>query len=67
MKTLDQHNEDFLKAWQYIQNQMHKAGVACPKCNNEMVFDNSNMILTSYPPKRSVFCPNCHHTDYIYA
>jgi hypothetical protein len=67
MKTLDEYNEEFFKTWQDIQNQMHKASVACPKCNNEMVFEYPDVVLTSYPPKKTVFCPHCHYKDYMYA
>ncbi len=67
MKTLDEYNKEFSANWHYAQIQKHKTGVACPKCNNEMIFDNPDVVLTSYPPKKTVFCLNCHHTDYMYA
>jgi predicted nucleic-acid-binding Zn-ribbon protein len=43
-----------------------KSGLACPKCGSELYYNNPNMVLTSYPPKRSVECKNCKHTDYVY-
>ena len=64
LKSLKDHNDG--KVFDAYGGGSFKSGLACPKCGSELYYNNPNMVLTSYPPKRSVECKNCKHTDYIY-
>ena len=64
LKSLKDHNDS--KLFDAYGGNSFKSGIACPKCGSEMYYNNPDMVLTSYPPKRSVECKNCKHTDYVY-
>jgi len=64
LKSLNEHNDG--KVFDAYGGGSFKSGLACPKCGSELYYNNPNMVLTSYPPKRSVECKNCKHTDYVY-
>ena len=64
LKSLKDHNDG--KVFDAYGGGSFKSGLACPKCGSELYYNNPNMVLTSYPPKRSVECNNCKHTDYVY-
>jgi DNA-directed RNA polymerase subunit M/transcription elongation factor TFIIS len=64
LKSLKDHNDS--KVFDAYGGDSFKSGIACPKCGSELYYNNPNMVLTSYPPKRSVECKNCKHTDYVY-
>jgi DNA-directed RNA polymerase subunit M/transcription elongation factor TFIIS len=64
LKSLKDHNDG--KVFDAYGGGSFKSGIACPKCGSELYYNNPNMVLTSYPPKRSVECKNCKHTDYVY-
>ncbi len=64
LKSLKDHNDG--KVFDAYGGGSFKSGLACPKCGSELYYNNPNMVLTSYPPKRSVECKNCKHTDYVY-
>jgi hypothetical protein len=64
LKSLKDHNDS--KLFDAYGGGSFKSGLACPKCGSELYYNNPNMVLTSYPPKRSVECKNCKHTDYVY-
>ena len=64
LKSLKDHNDS--KLFDAYGGNSVKSGIACPKCGSELYYNNPNMVLTSYPPKRSVECKNCKHTDYVY-
>lgn len=57
MKTLKAHNE---AVFNQPTNPTPRARVACDKCGTEMVY-NTNIVMTSDPPQRSVECPNCNY------
>jgi DNA-directed RNA polymerase subunit M/transcription elongation factor TFIIS len=64
LKSLNEHNDN---VWRNFNiSRFSYSGLACPKCGSELYYNNPNMVLTSYPPKRSVECKNCKHTDYVY-
>lgn len=54
MKTLSEHerekNPPKEKAW---------VGVACDHCGNELYNSTPDIVLTTFPPKINVRCPNC--------
>lgn len=63
LKTIEEHNQ--FKRDQYFQkNQPQKTGIECPQCHNELLYAD-NMILTSYPPQRRVFCDKCNYSNTI--
>ena len=64
LKSLKDHNDG--KVFDAYGGDSFKSGIACPKCGLGLYYNNPNMVLTSYPPKRSVECKNCKHTDYVY-
>ena len=65
LKSLNEHNDGRRLFDAYGGNSL-KSGIACPKCGSELYYNNPDMVLTSNPPKRSVVCKNCKHTDYVY-
>ena len=64
LKSLKDHNDS--KLFDAYGGNSFKSGIACPKCGSELYYNNPDMVLTSNPPKRSVECKNCKHTDYVY-
>ena len=64
LKSLKDHNDS--KLFDAYGGNSVKSGIACPKCGSELYYNNPDMVLTSNPPKRSVECKNCKHTDYVY-
>jgi len=65
LKSLKDHN-DGRRLFDAYGGNSFKSGIACPKCGSELYYNNPDMVLTSNPPKRSVECNNCKHTDYVY-
>ena len=64
LKSLNEHNDN---VWRNFNiSRFSYSGLACPKCGSELYYNNPDMVLTSNPPKRSVECKNCKHTDYVY-
>lgn len=64
LKSLKDHND--IKLFDAYGGNSFKSGIACPKCGSELYYKYPDMVLTSNPPKRSVECNNCKHTDYVY-
>jgi ribosomal protein S27E len=60
MKTLEEHNEHIYMI--HAQPKVCLAGVKCDDCGTEMILPESNVVLTSYPPKVRVECPKCGKT-----
>jgi DNA-directed RNA polymerase subunit M/transcription elongation factor TFIIS len=65
LKSLEEHNKQAYINFAAINNL--NSGFACPKCGEELYYTAglTSMLLT-YPPKRSVNCNKCNHTDYVY-
>jgi DNA repair exonuclease SbcCD ATPase subunit len=64
LKSLNEHNDN---VWRNFNiSRFSYSGIACPKCGSELYYNNPDMVFTSNPPKRSVVCKNCKHTDYVY-
>jgi uncharacterized protein with PIN domain len=61
MKTLKQHNEEIMR--RYVMESAGGAwmnnGIECPECGVELRDVESEVVLTSMPPKRRVSCPGC--------
>ena len=64
LKSLEEHNNKAYNTFAAVNNL--NSGFACPKCGEELYYSNPNFMLTTYPPKRSVQCNKCNHTDYVY-
>ena len=64
LKSLEEHNKQAYNTFAAVNNL--NSGFACPKCGEEMYYSNPNAMLATYPPKRSVNCNKCNHTDYVY-
>jgi uncharacterized protein YbaR (Trm112 family) len=63
LKSVEQHNTDMMN--HYTLLRYGSSGVACPKCEYEMVDSIPNMVLTSDPPQKHVHCPNCNYSTTI--
>jgi len=64
LKSLEEHNNKAYNTFAAVNNL--NSGFACPKCGEELYYSNPNFMLTTYPPKRSVQCNKCNHTDHAY-
>lgn len=59
--TLDEYNklrEELIK-----KSYVSFAQVVCPSCGDKMFYLNPDQILTSFPPKKEVYC-DCGYTGY---
>ena len=63
MKTLDEYNKEVYDRRK--EKEQFKAGVKCDKCETEMLLDNPYVVLTTWPAKQSVVCPDCGHRGLI--
>jgi len=63
MKTLDEYNKEFYNRRK--EKEQFRAGVKCDKCEAEMLLDNPYVMLTTWPAKQSVVCPDCGYRGYI--
>lgn len=62
MKSLDDYNAERGAMLDEVFRQLGArapAGVACPKCWTEMVYENANSLQLTNPPTRAVICPTC--------
>jgi DNA-directed RNA polymerase subunit M/transcription elongation factor TFIIS len=64
LKSLEEHNKQAYINFAAVNNL--NSNFACPKCGEELYYSNPNTMLATYPPKRSVNCNKCNHTDYVY-
>lgn len=64
MKTVSEWNDmQYQHTYARMQNQPQPAGVACDTCGNEMLQENNDMVLATWPPKVHVWCL-CGATSY---
>lgn len=61
LETIDGYENDVAVR----QNNKRLTGVECPNCKEELQFAN-DIVLTSYPPQRTVICFSCDYTKNIY-
>ena len=64
LKSLIEHNDS--KLMNAFGVNCPNSGFACPLCSSEMVYDDPNVLLLTYPPKQKVHCKKCDRTDYVY-
>ena len=57
--SLDEYN----KQREHIYLKRSGNGIECPSCGDEL-FDESNEILTSYPPKQRIKCKSCNWSGF---
>lgn len=65
LRNLDEHNKSALDT-NRLMTAGHPNGIACPKCGAEMWDTNPSVMLTSWPPRYSIHCPECGHTTIRY-
>lgn len=65
MLTPDEYNKNYLERHRKREERVIRAGVKCPRCGKEMLY-NSNTILLSDPPQRQIHCPNCEFFTTIF-
>ena len=65
LKTLDEHNAEY-RAYHtaMYDNRSQRNGIACPKCQSELLDTNPFMTLTSNPPQKNVHCDECGYVGY---
>ena len=63
MKTLEQHNRERQAAHDTITALLKPTGngIACPRCEGEIVDSSPGVTLMCNPPKKDVHCPACHY------
>lgn len=61
LKTITQHNEEMRKKFEKKRDLIFKTGVECPECKVELIYIDPYTVLTSFPPRKAVYCPNCRH------
>lgn len=65
LKSLKQHNLERIKMYNEIKYETPcKNGIACPNCGNELIDDNPNTQLLSYPPSKTIRCSECGFRGY---
>lgn len=63
LKTIQEHNEEVLNQ---IRSK-YLTGIACPKCGEEMQYQNPDILLLSSPPQANIICFECGYADIVYA
>lgn len=66
MKTLDEFNDEKNEERRKFEARQHLAKVLCPKCKEngkdvEMHYKNPMWINASFPPSKTVLCPECDY------
>lgn len=61
--NLNEYNESKSK-WHAKFNSTEPIpnGIACPKCNAEMMDSDPQTILTSNPPQKRIHCSKCDYS-----
>ena len=64
LKSLEQHDSDRLKSFNWNSSKPQKNGIACPECGEELYDSDPMVTLTSFPAKKNVHCENCNYSGY---
>lgn len=64
MQTLEDFNKQKLRKFKKLDSILRLNGIQCPNCNKELYDIKPNILLASYPPKKSIVCNNCGYTGY---
>jgi hypothetical protein len=62
MKTIEEY-----EAEKASMRTNHGTGIQCPACGDELIVSNSNIVLTSHPPRKAVHCQTCNYQNTITA
>lgn len=66
LKSLEEHEKKFWEKYKFAaDNAMKPCGIACPKCNTELLADYT-IQFTSNPPQTPVRCPKCGYRGSIH-
>lgn len=65
MKTIEQHNKEAVEKYR-CSPAPEKTGVQCPHCGSEMLYENRNVQLLTYPPQARVYCNGCNYRTLLY-
>lgn len=63
MISLEEHNRRCMERSEEVP-KVRPNGIACPKCEKELVDSAPMFTLTSSPPQKAVACPSCGFTGY---
>lgn len=65
LKSLNEHDSERYHFHHTVNNDSQVLnGIACPKCNEELVDSDPMVTLTSYPPKKNIKCVKCDFVGY---
>ena len=57
--SLEEFNKRARESYGVSRNQSRPNGIACPECGEELWDKNRLECLTSWPPRRDVYCITC--------
>lgn len=63
LRTLAEHN-DMVHHGVDEWNKPRPNGIACPKCEKELLDTCPGIMLASNPPRKYVHCPACGYRGY---
>lgn len=61
MTKLEDFNRERRKAYSESRKP-HPNGLQCPECSAELWDSDPMMTLTSNPPQKNIYCPQCGFT-----
>lgn len=65
LKSLEDFNKEARERYFKVNdNSPRPNGLACPKCESELLDSNPMIVLSSNPPQLNVHCPNCEYRSY---
>ena len=64
LKSLEEYNRNKIQNYSIMNNL--NSGFACPKCGEEMFYNENDTLLLTHPPTRTVNCYNCKNSDFVY-
>lgn len=64
LKSLKEFNSERYKHHESYSNIPRPNGIACPKCNLELLDSDPSTQLASNPPQKNIHCPSCDYVGY---
>jgi len=65
MLTPSEYNNKYFRELNERKGRIEHTGIKCPKCGKEMIY-GGDMILTTNPPQRYIYCLPCNYSTTIY-
>ena len=65
MKLKDEEEKKWAEI--YSNSKKYGTGIGCPRCGEELIQTNPNLLLCSDPPRKSVHCNLCDFKGSILA